>query len=81
MKQALEIVPETSPLNPADILTPDELCERLKVKPSWVKEQLRSRTKIRNKGKRTLPCLKISKHVVRFYWPDVAAWMLEQNKD
>lgn len=66
-------------LNPADILTPAELCARLKVKPSWVKEQLRTRTKTRNKGKAVLPCIRISPHVVRFHWPTVAAWILEKE--
>jgi hypothetical protein len=51
-------------LNPSDLLTPDELAARLKVKQSWIKEQLRERTKIRNKGRPPLPCIRISKHVI-----------------
>lgn len=69
---------QPAPLDPKDVLTPAELCKRLKVKRSWIKEQLRTRTKIRNKGKRPLPCIRISPHVIRFYWPHVAAWLLEK---
>jgi hypothetical protein len=76
MRKELE-KPEWTP--DAPLLTADELRERLKVKASWIKEQLRSRTKTRNPGRRPLPCVRLSKNVIRFCWRDVLEWIEEQK--
>jgi hypothetical protein len=55
-----------------DILTPEQLAERLQVKVSWVFEQTRERAKIRNKT--PLPCIRLGKYL-RFSWPQVCEWM------
>jgi hypothetical protein len=62
------------------LLTADELRKRLKVKRSWIREQLRERTKIRNPKRRPLPCIRLSKNVIRFDWRDVVEWIEEQKK-
>jgi hypothetical protein len=75
----LETVPAPAVVSPEDILTPEQLADRLSVKPSWIFEQTRTRAKVRNKGKLPLPCHRLGKFL-RFYWPEVSAWLL-QNKD
>ncbi len=67
-----------APLDPADLLTPAQLAERLQVKTSWVFEQTRQRSAVRNKT--PLPCIRMGKYL-RFHWPSVSVWLLEQNKD
>ena len=64
-------------LQPEDLLTPDELAERLKVPKSWVFEQTRLRAKVRNKM--PLPCLRLGKYL-RFSWKQVSEWMFENNR-
>lgn len=73
----LEIAP--APVKPEDILTPEELANRLKVSPSWVFEQTRKRWKVRNKNKKPLPCIRMGKYL-RFSWAEVSQWLI-QNKD
>jgi hypothetical protein len=74
----LETMPVAQPpIDPADLLTPQELAGRLKVKLSWVHEQSRKRSKIRNKS--PLPCIRMGKYL-RFSWVQVSAWLVE-NKD
>lgn len=63
-------------LDPDDIVTPQELADRLKVRKSWVFEQTRRRSKVRNKN--PLPCLRMGK-LLRFSWTAVAAWLIENN--
>lgn len=58
-------------LEPGDILTPEELAERLKVKVNWVYEKSRTRGK---HGGAPLPCLRMGRYL-RFSWPDVCAWL------
>ena len=58
-------------LNPQDILTPDELAERLKVGVGWVYEKSRSRGR---NGSKPLPCLRMGRYL-RFCWPDVCEWL------
>jgi hypothetical protein len=70
----LEIVP--APLDPLDILTPEELAARLKVPKSWVFEQTRARSATRNKN--PLPCHRMGKYL-RFYWPEVSQWLIENK--
>lgn len=59
-----------------DILTPEQLAERLQVKPSWVYEQTRDRAGIRSVD--PLPHIKMGRYL-RFDWCDVLAW-LERHK-
>jgi hypothetical protein len=55
-------------VDPNDILTPDELCRRLKVSRGWVIE------KSRHRCQHPLPCLRIGRYS-RYFWPDVCAWL------
>jgi hypothetical protein len=64
---------QTGRIEPADILTPKELADRLKVSKSWVFEQTRERAKVRNK-KPPLPCIRLGKYL-RFDWNEVSAWL------
>jgi len=63
-------------LDPADILTPEQLAERLQVAKSWVFEQTRQRAKVRNK--KPLPCIRLGKYL-RFSWVQVCEWMAQNN--
>jgi predicted DNA-binding transcriptional regulator AlpA len=63
-------------LDPADLLTPKELAERLKVSVSWIFEQTRERAKVRNKN--PLPCIRLGKYI-RFSWVQVCEWMAQNN--
>lgn len=63
-------------LSPEDLLTPDELAARLKVKKSWVLDQTRNRAKVRGN---VLPHIHLGKYL-RFSWPDVAAWLEKQKE-
>jgi hypothetical protein len=49
---------EVLPMNPADILTPKQLAERLQVKPTWVYEMCRRAAGYRE---RPMPCMRIGK--------------------
>jgi hypothetical protein len=66
-----------SRLEPTDILTPQELADRLKVAKSWVFEQTRQRSKVRNK--KPLPCIRLGKYL-RFSWIQVSEWLIDGNK-
>src|SRR5882762_8442191 len=55
-----------------DILTPEQLAERLQVKKSWIFEQTRNRAKVRNA--RPLPCIRLGKYI-RFSWIAVSEWL------
>jgi hypothetical protein len=72
MRESLQLVV----LDPADLLTPQELAVRLKVKTSWIFEQTRRRSKVRNKT--PLPCIRLGKYI-RFDWRAVAAWLAQQK--
>ena len=61
-------------LDPGDILTPEQLAERLQVSKSWVFEQTRNRAKVRNKN--PLPCIRLGKYL-RFSWVQVCEWMAQ----
>jgi len=63
-------------IDPADLLTPEQLAERLQVPKSWVFEQTRQRAKVRNKN--PLPCIRLGKYL-RFSWVQVCQWMVENN--
>jgi len=63
---------EPGKLDPAHILRPEQLGERLKVPVSWVYENTRRRA-----GRRSadpLPCIRMGKYL-RFYWPEVEKWL------
>jgi hypothetical protein len=62
--------------NPQDILTPEQLAERLQVGVSWVYEK--SRRRGRNGGK-PLPVLRCGRYL-RFCWPDVCDWLRKSTE-
>jgi excisionase family DNA binding protein len=62
----------TQIVNPTDILTPEELAERLKTTRSFVFEMTRKRQR------NPIPHYKVGKYL-RFHWPAVCEWM-EQAK-
>lgn len=62
---------------PIEILTPQQLAERLQVKPSWVYEQTRNRSGVRNPD--PLPHIKMGLYL-RFDWRDVLAWLERQKQ-
>lgn len=57
-------------ISPSDILTPQELAERLKVDVGWVYEKTRTNGTRGN----PLPVLRAGRYL-RFCWPDVCAWL------
>jgi len=63
----------TVPNSEVEILTPEEVAERLKIRPRTVYELTRSRCR------RPLPFHKTGK-VLRFNWPEVLAWFLEAGR-
>jgi hypothetical protein len=73
MRTQLEPTPATV-IEPSDLLTPEQLAERLHVKLSWVWEQTRSR----NRRKNPLPVVRLSPKVIRFRWTAVSQWI--ENK-
>jgi len=60
--------PPTHALQADDIITPEELANRLKVPESWVYEKTRGRCR------NPIPCLRLGRYV-RFDWLAVAAWL------
>lgn len=62
-----------APIEPSDLLTPEELASRLKVGPSWVYNALRQR------GPRPLPHFKMGRYL-RFSWLAVSAWLQSQQR-
>jgi predicted DNA-binding transcriptional regulator AlpA len=54
-----------------DILTPQQLAERLQVGVSWVYEKSRRRGEY---TERPLPVLRCGRYL-RFCWPDVCEWL------
>jgi excisionase family DNA binding protein len=71
-----KLAPVTISTQPGDLLTPQELAERLKVSRSWVFEQTRGRAKIRNRN--PLPCIRLGKYI-RFSWTAVCEWMAQDR--
>lgn len=61
------------------LIDTEELARRLAVKPTWVRDQLRKRAKIRSHGRPLLPRVKVGKHV-RFSWKDVCNWLDQMAK-
>jgi predicted DNA-binding transcriptional regulator AlpA len=61
---------------PIEILTPQQLADRLQVRPSWVYEQTRNRSGLRNPD--PLPHIKMGLYL-RFDWRDVLSWLERQK--
>ena len=74
----LEIVPTPAVVRPEDILTPEQLALRWQVNVSWIFEQTRTRAKVRNKNKRSLPVHRLGPKILRFHWPECCEWWLQQ---
>jgi hypothetical protein len=60
-----------------ELLTPQQLSDRLQVKPSWVYEQTRSRSGVRDSD--PLPHIKMGLYL-RFDWRDVCAWLVRRKQ-
>lgn len=60
----------TNRLEAEDILTPEQLAQRLQVGVNWVYEKSRARGKHGN----PLPVLRCGRYL-RFSWPDVCEWL------
>ena len=58
-------------LNHNELLTPEQLAERLRVGVNWVYEKSRGRGQHNGKP---LPVLRCGRYL-RFYWPDVCDWL------
>jgi predicted DNA-binding transcriptional regulator AlpA len=77
MSKPADAFQQTAPVVPIEILTPQQLAERLQVKPSWIYEQTRNRSGVRNPD--PLPHIKMGLYL-RFDWRDVLAWLERQKK-
>jgi predicted DNA-binding transcriptional regulator AlpA len=60
-------------IDPSQILTLEELAQRLKVSPRWVYEKSRKRCT------NPLPAMRIGRFL-RFDWTSVSAWLREQER-
>jgi predicted DNA-binding transcriptional regulator AlpA len=65
-------------IKPEDLLTPEQLAERLQVAKSWVFEQTRNRAKVRNAH--PLPCIRLGKYL-RFSWSQVCEWLQDAQNN
>jgi predicted DNA-binding transcriptional regulator AlpA len=65
----------TGALAPADILTPRELAERLKVTTNFIYNQMRPS----KRNQHPLPVMKMGK-LLRFSWIEVSTWLLETHR-
>lgn len=63
-----------------EILTIQELAERLKVKKGTIYELTRRRAIIRADKPRPLPCIKLGRQL-RFNWRLVCQWLTELEED
>jgi excisionase family DNA binding protein len=68
------VVPQTSSalVDPGEILTIDEVADRLKVSKRWVYEKTRSRCL------NPLPAIRVGRYL-RFLWGDLSAWLRSQS--
>jgi predicted DNA-binding transcriptional regulator AlpA len=58
----------------SDLLTPEELEARLKVRRGWVYEKMRQRPRAKN----PIPVIKLGR-LLRFSWTAVSAWLSAQE--
>ena len=65
--------PMVATFRPEDILTPEKLAARLKVRKTWVYEQTRSRSR------NPLPRLNMARYL-RFDWAKVVEWLTSPEK-
>jgi len=72
-KQRAVAISSPGPIDPADLLTPEELSKRLKVGPTYVYNALRQR------GPNRLPHFKMGRYL-RFSWREVSAWLQAQRR-
>jgi predicted DNA-binding transcriptional regulator AlpA len=63
---------------PGDILTPEQVAERLQVSVSWVYVQTGHRARVRNPD--PLPYRKMGRYL-RFSWAEVQEWLNRQNPE
>ena len=61
-------------LNPADLLTPDELAARLKVSKQWIYDAMRPGKNRISAARPPIPCIKMGRYL-RFNWPDISEWL------
>ena len=66
-------VVEVSVIDPSQILTLEELAQRLKVSERWVYEKSRRRCQ------NPLPTIRIGRYL-RFDWTSVSAWLRQQER-
>lgn len=59
-------------IQPSDLLTPEQVCERLQVTKSWLYAQVRRRGG-------TIPYIRLG-HFLRFHWTDLSAWLLANSR-
>ena len=71
-----EKVESPTAVSPSDILTPQELCKRLKVPETWVFEKTRRRASNKN----PIPALRIGRYL-RFDWGEVSVWLRSTSTD
>jgi|HubBroStandDraft_4_1064222.scaffolds.fasta_scaffold328480_2 excisionase family DNA binding protein len=81
IEQRLSAIPavpsDQAPVSTSSILlTPQQLAERLAVRPSWIREKTRERARVRDKD--PLPVVRLGKYV-RFRWSAVEAWLSRQE--
>jgi hypothetical protein len=63
-------------VRPEDLLTVEQLAQRMQVDVSWVYDQTRCRAGTRNGNDNVLPHLRLGQRKgLRFYWPDVVRWL------
>jgi predicted DNA-binding transcriptional regulator AlpA len=68
---------ESVPMNSAEIITANQLAQRVQKKVSWVYEKSRTRGKYSGTP---IPRLHGMGRSLRFYWPDVCAWLRGEEK-
>jgi hypothetical protein len=65
------VQPQAARLEASDILTPEQLAERLQAGVNWVYEKSRARG---THNSNPLPVLRCGRYL-RFSWPDVCSWL------
>jgi excisionase family DNA binding protein len=66
-------VATSAPIDPADLLTPEELAKRLKVGPWYIYNQIRQRSP------HAMPHFKMGRYL-RFSWKAVSAWLEARHR-